>query len=468
VQDATQQTVFLTEDCPTNLILGEVSYDNENDGCDLNDVRVENLKMEVSQGASVFTAYTAGDGTFVFPVQAGNYTVSVVPEHQSYFNITPQDINVNFPFNDNSEIIQDFCVTSNGNFNDLEIILVSITEARPGFESIYEVLIKNNGTTSLSGDVKLFFNDDVMDFVSSSQAPFQQNQGELLWSFTDLEPFEVDGIEVVMDLNTPTDPTFPLVGGEILEFTGIITSIQTDETPEDNEILLSQTVVNSFDPNDITCIQGGSIAVEEVGEYVHYLIRFENVGTANAVNIKVSNQIDIHKFDISTMIPINSSHNMVTRIVNTDEIEFIFDDINLPFNDLNNDGYIMYKIKSLPNLMVGDILENQAKIFFDFNPPIITNTATTEIIENPLAINDLTTTFETTIYPNPTDKILYFKTNHALDLVKIYDLSGNTLLTLSQQHLSDQEIDLSFLAAGFYLVEIHQQDKKTIEKLLIN
>ena len=52
-----------------------------------------------------------------------------------------------------------------------------------------------------------------------------------------------------------------------------------DEIPIDNIFNLTQTVVNSYDPNDKTCLQGKTVSSEVIGEYVHYLIRFENTGS---------------------------------------------------------------------------------------------------------------------------------------------------------------------------------------------
>jgi hypothetical protein len=37
-------------------------------------------------------------------------------------------------------------------------------------------------------------------------------------------------------------------------------------------------------------------------------------------------------------------------------------------------GYVIYRIKPLPTLAFGDVIENTASIYFDENPPIVTNT----------------------------------------------------------------------------------------------
>ena len=168
-------------------------------------------------------------------------------------------------------------------------------------------------------------------------------------------------------------------GGDILNYAANIVGLNTDETPDDNTFGLNQTVVNSFDPNDKTCLEGNTINPSMIGKYVHYKIRFENTGTFPAQNVVIKDLIDTTKFDLSTLQMTDASHNCFTRINNTNKVEFIFESINLPFDDANNDGYVVFKIKTKPTLTVNSTISNVANIYFDYNFPIVTNTATTTI-----------------------------------------------------------------------------------------
>jgi hypothetical protein len=151
--------------------------------------------------------------------------------------------------------------------------------------------------------------------------------------------------------------------GDILDYSVAITTSNTEETPDDNIFELNQTVVGSFDPNDKTCLEGETVDVATVGKYVHYVIRFENTGTYPAQNIVVKDMIDISKFDVSTLVPLNGSHEFFTRIKDN-KVEFIFENINLDFNDATNDGYVSFKIKTLPTLTVGETFSNDANIYW--------------------------------------------------------------------------------------------------------
>jgi uncharacterized repeat protein (TIGR01451 family) len=219
--------------------------------------------------------------------------------------------------------------------------VIPVEQARPGFDANYQIVYTNVGTTTLSGDVRFNYEEDVVDFVSASVSPDSQNAGELSWTFTNLTPFESKTIEVTLNLNAPTE-TPALNGGDTLLYDAEITPLNADETPHDNNFSLKQTVVNSFDPNDKTCLEGNVITPDLVGEYVHYLIRFENTGSASAINVVIKDVIDTSKFDMTSFVPMNASHDFVTRIENDNEVEFIFENINLPFDDANNDGFVLF------------------------------------------------------------------------------------------------------------------------------
>lgn len=90
--------------------------------------------------------------------------------------------------------------------------------------------------------------------------------------------------------------------------------VNTDETPANNTVELSQTVINSFATNDTTFLKGNSVDTSTVGHYVTYLIRFENIGNGNTKNIFIRDVIDTAKFDISTLTPLHSSHLFATKV----------------------------------------------------------------------------------------------------------------------------------------------------------
>ncbi|MDB9961117.1 T9SS type A sorting domain-containing protein [Oceanihabitans sp.] len=401
---------------------GTTRLDLDANGCDVADNVYPQLNFSI--GSSNFISDSSGN--YFIPVQAGTRTITPILENPDYFTVSPTEITVSFP-TDSSPFMQDFCVTPNGSFNDLEITIIPVEAAHPGFDTNYKIVYKNNGNTTLSGNINFAFEDDVTTFVSSTP-PNESGVPDLLqYSFTDLLPFESRVIDVVMNLNAPTD-TPSLNDGDILTFNTSIEYSGTDETPDDNMFTLNQTVVNSFDPNDKTCLEGEYITPEMVGDYVHYMIRFENTGSADAINIVVKDHIDITKYDLSSLVPTDASHDFFAKIKDDAPdhyIEFIFENINLPFDDANNDGYIVFKIKTLDTLVLDDTIENEAEIYFDFNFPIITNIAQTTIAT--LGVDDFEFEANISIYPNPVQSELFINSKDAIERIRIYDLSGRLI-----------------------------------------
>ncbi|MCB9426359.1 MAG: T9SS type A sorting domain-containing protein [Flavobacteriales bacterium] len=399
-------------------------------------------------------------------LKEGSYTIYPIIEDGSYYSIEPESFYVKLPSEDYlKEINQDFCITPIGDINDLEITIAPIgIPARPGFDTTYKIVYKNKGTSSLSGIVELNYKDDVLDFDSSSESPTENNDGKVLWKFTNLKPFESSSILVRFNVNSPMED--PAVNnGDLLNFTASISFDGTDETPNDNTHELRQTVVGSYDPNDKTCLEGTDVLPEMIGEYIHYRIRFENTGTFPAENIVVVDEIDESKFDVSTLVPLDASHDFETRITGN-KVEFIFEGIQLPFEDATNDGYVIFKIKTLPTLKLGDSFSNQASIYFDFNFPIITNNETTTIVEEHLGVEDFDFTDELTVYPNPVADRLYItsKNNAQLQSLEIYNLQGQMVLSVPQ--VSKMSFEVSHLPKGTYLVKVKTDRGEATTKIV--
>ncbi len=439
---------------------GTTKYDINNNGCDPNDVNKSFQKFSITSGSASGNMIADSSGNYSIPLQAGTHTITPILENPTYWTISPSTLTVNFPAQI-SPLTQNFCLMGNGTHNDLEVLIIPVTAAIPGFDTKYKIVYKNKGTVTQSGNIVFNFDDNLMNFLNATVSPNTQSTGILTWNFTNLLPSELKEITVVLKLNTPTQ-TPPLHGDDILHYTAQINGA-TDETPADNSFTLNQTVVNSFDPNDKTCLEGTSITQIQVGDYVHYLIRFENTGTANAKNIVVKDEIDITKFDISSLVALNGSHNFVTRITNPNTVEFIFENIQLPFDDANNDGYISFKIKTKSTLNIGNSFSNTAKIYFDYNSPIVTNTYTTSV-QNVLATAE--THKENTsisIYPNPVRDILNIQSKNEIVKAEIYDTAGRIISSLS---VTGNSIPVSELTKGNYILKAFTKDTVIVQKFI--
>ncbi|WP_298153921.1 T9SS type A sorting domain-containing protein [Flavobacterium sp.] len=432
-------------------IQGNNKFDNNTDGCDSNDLILPNLKYNITNGSVIGSTISNKSGNYFIPLQSGTYTITPQLENPTYFNVNPIDVQVTFP-GTTSPHIQNFCITPNGNMQDLEVVMAPTGPARPGFNATYTLMYKNKGNQVANGNVTLTFRDDILDLVSSSVSTTSQQINELTWAYSNLLPFETRTINLVFNVNSPQETPQVNIGTK-LGYTAFIGPLENDANSLDNYAQLNQIVVGSYDPNDKTCLEGTTIDPANIGKYVNYVIRFENTGTYSAQNVVVVDNIDTAKFDINTLIPLHSSHNFVTRISNTNKVEFIFEGINLPFDDANNDGYVIFKIKTNPNLVVGNTFSNSAKIYFDYNFPIATNNYTTTI-QSTLGLQENDINNEITVYPNPVRDLLYFKTEYSVLKVQIFDIIGRII---SSNSVSGNKIDLSSLQSGNYVLKVYTE-----------
>lgn len=436
-------------------ISGTQTWDSNNNGCDNFDGLMPYLRIDkkTTSGNLVGSYLSNNSGEHAIVTQSGTYVYTPVLEFPAYFNITPSTSTITLP---GSSTWLPYCITSNGAHPDLEVSIIPLDAARPGFNSNYKIICRNKGNVGITGMVQFTFNDAVLDFVSATPAA-TQTTGNLSWNFLNLKPFQTNEMLVMLNSNSPVET--PAVNiNDVFPFSASVTFPQTDETPTDNSFVFNQTVVGSYDPNDKTCVQGTTIAPTMVGKYVNYVIRFENTGTFAAQHVIVKDLIDTAKFDVATLIPLSASHNFSTKITGN-KVEFIFQNINLPFDDFNNDGYIAFKIKTKPTLVVGDSFSNAASIYFDYNHPIVTDPAVTTI--SVLETKDFEFSDYLSIYPNPTDGVLNIQSKNNLEIssAEIYNALGQLVMAITQTG-EVAKIDVSQLGSGNYFIRIHS-DKGT-------
>lgn len=434
------------------IIEGVARRDLDENGCDSNDPIAPMIEFEITDGDTTGSFISNDTGAYFIPVQEGTHTIVPSLEHPNYWNVNPSNLTVTFP-TDPSPFEQDFCITANGEYPDLEIVIIPTTPARPGFEASYRIVYSNKGNQVQSGEVRLSFNDQLTDFVSAIPGYDNLDGNLVFWNYTNLSPFESRVIDVVFEVNSPQDDP-PVNNGDELGYEALIFPISGDETPQDNEFELKQIVVGSLDPNYKHCLQGEFIPLEDVGDFVHYLVRFENIGTFPAENVVVKDVIDTDKFQMVSFRPLNSSHDFVTRI-NENMVEFIFEGINLPFQAGQNEGYVLFKIKTKENLELGDTFTNSAEIFFDFNFPIETNTTETMVGEI-LSIDDhdLRSFFQ--VSPNPAGNELFIQNKENLEIgsIEVYTLLGQRVLAITKV---SSTLDISGLSAGNYFLKINSE-----------
>ncbi|WP_298156296.1 kelch repeat-containing protein [Flavobacterium sp.] len=434
-----------------NTITGTIKFDSNADGCTDTDVIARNVRVTLQSGDTSQTCFTDKFGKYTFYT---NNTPVTVSADMPFFSASPASQQFAFESFQNTEVL-DFCLSTAAPANDVRITVVPTTPAIPGFDAKYKLIYTNYGTSNVSGSIHLDMAQSTTAFVSST--PVLPTPEIFDWNFNNLSPFETREIVFTLHLNAPTDDP-ALNGGDQLHLTGQVNIAVTDQNPDDNTFNLVQEVVNSFDPNDKICLQGKTVDVSTVGDFVNYTIHFENTGSASASNIIVTDTIDPDQFDIASLVPVGASHNYRTVILGN-KVTFFFDQINLPSSGNTRFGYVSFRIKTNPSLVIGDVFSNLADIYFDYNYPIVTDSANTLITET--LGTDPATNPSVTCYPNPVNDVLFINGSSPEGRAGVYDTAGRIVKNCN---ISNNRIDLSGLSKGIYFVKISGSVLKIMKK----
>ncbi|MFN3753988.1 T9SS type A sorting domain-containing protein [Flavobacterium sp.] len=452
---------FKNQGINQNTIKGVVRLDTEGNGCGANDAKLPNILVATTNGTNTYATLTFRNeyaGQYRLYVGQGEFETTVMSDIPNYFVLNPLSHDSSFTGFGNIDTA-DFCIEPIGVVNDLNVALYPLSEARPGFNASYQLVYKNIGTTNLTGQASLQYDNTKMQFLNASPSQSGQTANTLNFNYTNLAPFEIRTVMVNFNILPP--PTTNI--NEELVFHATVTPNNEDNTPQDNTFILEQTVIGSYDPNDITCLEGEQVLIENANDYLHYVIRFQNTGTASAINVRVEHVLD-PKLDWTTLQLEGMSHNGRTTITDGSLVTFMFNNIRLPHsaaNEAASNGYIMFKIKPIANTIdLGDTVNATAAIYFDFNPPIITNTATTTYV-NALANNE----FEQptwVIYPNPTSTQLQVSGVDTIVQLQVHTILGSKVVEANNTNA----INVSDLAVGVYLLTITTETGNYTQKFI--
>ena len=249
----------------------------------------------------------------------------------------------------------------------------------------------------------------------------------------------------------------------------------TDFDYANNNYCYSRFVTGSFDPNDKTVSPvgvgaNGDIAATETD--LTYLIRFQNTGNGPAVNIVVKDTLSPN-VDVNTFEMLSASHNYNIDILSGNILRWKFNNIMLADSGSNepaSHGYIQYRIKRNNNNTPGTQIKNTAYIYFDFNEPVVTNTAI-NTIETITGIKSTSSNSdEWNVYPNPSTGVLYIVNSSSIkeaSQIQVINSIGQTVLeeTIINNY---KNIDLSKLNNGVYFVKIVSDKSSTVKRIVLS
>ncbi|WMI67812.1 T9SS type A sorting domain-containing protein [Mangrovimonas sp. YM274] len=448
--------IFLDANSNSVFDTGEAYFDQAQITYELND---SGYFSGVMSNTGSFTLYTSQE--------SDSYDFNLSLQQNCYYSNTTtlSDITVS----NGAEITLDFPIMEIEDCEDMYVHLYTYSPPVPGFPYNIQIQLENYGTQPNSGELEFVLDESLpLSELVVNDSPnytiINTSTGFIL-EFMDIE----GGSEIYIPVTVECPTTLAL--GETVTNSVTYTSNTDEINTNNNTASLTETVVGSYDPNDIMESHGPQILYDEFitsDEYLYYTIRFQNVGTAEAFEVRIEDVLDV-QLDETTFEMLHSSHDyVVTRTGNL--LVWQFDDINLPSESMDepeSHGYVHFKIKPVSGYGVGDVIPNSAAIFFDFNEPVITNTFSTEFVEI-LSVEDQETA-EFSIHPNPANDMVYIQIEEASSelRVNVFDVLGKRVLETSYAQEQEMALDVSSLESGIYYIQLHNGARESIKKLVV-
>lgn len=392
-----------------------------------------------------------------------DFAYELLPLYAPYYDSgTTTFTNISIPVGSGTQFLY-FPIISTTRYSDIAITISPMSPPRPGLTYVNRITYKNTGTAVGDGTITFAKPAQITTFTTT-QAGVINNVSGFTYNYTGLQPNETRSFNVTMTVpaNLPVNT--------LLTDTALITA-NDDFDLTNNSSSNTQIVVASYDPNDKMESRGKTIPFNQFAQddYFIYTIRFQNTGTANAIDVRIEDILD-GQIDPTSILMVNASHNYTLKRTGT-QLVWEFKNIFLPPSSLNETGsigFVQFKVRLNPGFQAGDIIPNGASIYFDTNPPILTNIFSSKFIV-PLDVS----TFDTNslvLYPNPatnTVQIDLINTSEELSKVVFYDILGKSVKTVSTVAADNVSVDVSDLSKGVYLVEITSDTNLTVTRKLI-
>ncbi|MEZ4884983.1 MAG: FG-GAP-like repeat-containing protein [Chitinophagales bacterium] len=359
------------------IINGMVFMDlNENGIRDENEFGLDNQK--VALGPKQGIVFTNQQGVFGYLVPIEQYGLSVLPKEDWFQTSSPEFYLIDL-YSEAPENPYNFGLLPLRPFTKV-CPFINNTPTRCNTISSTWLTYRNVGTRTASGQVILETNGKA-EFLEANPPPDVEEENKWIWNFENLLPSQQNRISLKFQMPDETE-----IGAMIQNLARV------DVLNEEGETIFTKTdeveseLLCSYDPNDKLARSNllGQSEFAYISDTILYTVRFQNTGNDTAFNIRIEDVLD-KKLDWTTFHPITASHDYRTELNReTGLATFYFNDILLPdstTNEVESHGFVTFGIASLANVGDKTKVENTASIFFDFNPPIITNTAVLTLLQ---------------------------------------------------------------------------------------
>jgi uncharacterized repeat protein (TIGR01451 family) len=479
------QVFNVPDPCSYGNLSGRVYVDNNND-CVYNtgDGTLQgfyNLNVNANYNGSFFDFYNYGNNTngiYGIDVQTSylidgqlTYSTGMLPfayPNSCLPGIYNFDVNSAFPISN-----LDFILNCTSNI-DVAAYVGAAGPVRPGIPFMLFPHVGNIGCDTASGSLQLVLDSRVTYNPSlSSLPPTSMNGDTLNWNYGPISNLSNNGFwnSLTAALHLTPDTTVNI--GDTLCFSVSTNLPSADINAANNQYSVCYPVVNSYDPNIKEVMPkgiGATGVVPPTTSELTYTVHFQNTGNASAINVYIIDTLDVNIIPESIEI-LGRSHTMTPQWIAPGVLKFNFNNINLAdsfSNEPASHGFVTFKVKLVSNLNLGTVINNTAFIYFDFNAPIVTNTAV-NTIDLITSANSQTINNKLSIFPNPAKEELFIsinnlKTNTA-SFVEIFNIAGQKVL---EQGIfqNNTKLDLNGLSKGLYLLKTNIEGTVSTVKIV--
>jgi uncharacterized repeat protein (TIGR01451 family) len=339
------------------------------------------------------------------------------------------------------------------NFGDtgyikLDIVAAaSMGAARPGFPTLHTFQI-SDPTHEDSGPITATAQlDPLMTYMSASITPTSVIGNTLTWDLPALTEFEQHCIQVHAQL--PPDPQ--LIGATVSFDVAAYQTLQ-EHTLANNVHNVRTVITGSYDPND-KVVWPRDLYELGIDSVLDYTIRFQNTGTDTAFNITVTDTLAA-ELDIETFQAGAASHPYALSFKPGRVVEWRFNNILLPDSNTNEQashGLIGFQIRPVQPVALGTVFENKANIYFDFNPPVITEPCVLEAGISTGVIEVGASALS--IYPNPAATVIQVAfADRPAAILGVFDMAGARFDLPMERNAKSITMDVRDLPKGMYSV----------------
>lgn len=432
---------------------GHLFYDfNLNGIKDGYDLDARAYPVRVQPGGT--TSYSSSNGQFTMMLDSGNYTLT--PDTNSFF--LPSPVSRNITFNSQTGISNgnDFAIQpKDTSYRDLLVHLIEGYQSNPGFEHTTYLTIYNLSPAPMEPQLMLIL-DSVFTYNNATFPHTRQNGDTIFWNLPLMPPFHYGMINV--DLTMSVNAQL----GDYYTNTAVITPITGDRYPADNMDSSYILITGSYDPNIKVVSPAAALNPNQTTEpkRLNYTIHFQNTGTDTARFVIIKDALD-PSLDLSTLHVIAASHPYDYHVETGNVLVFRFLNIMLPDSNAseeNSHGFVSFIISLKASRLQKDTLHNTADIYFDYNPPIRTNSAYLTVDHSVYAdIRPMKGDMMVNIFPNPASTHFQIETDGPFEAV-LYNLMGQKVYSVGSEG-TRATVSVVGLSAGIYCLQVVRDGK---------